>query len=403
MTPKCKPQRILGRLEALAAASSSPCAPGVSRVAWSEPWQRCLELVASWATQAGLATRVDEVGNLVADLPGHRDLGCIATGSHLDSVPGGGNLDGAYGVVAAIEVLSALAEKGGQPRHPLRAVAFSNEEGVVAPAFTGSRAAIGALDLSELDRCTLEKAGLDLAASAELRWCPPPAAFLELHIEQGPRLESAGAAIGVVTAIAGQQRGHITIEGQARHAGTTPMEARADALLAAAEVVLAVSKLPELAGLETATAGSLSVSPGVANVVPGRAEVSFDLRSGELEHLADGLLRLQKALEEVDRRRRTRSTLMANPPVPPVATSPRLSGLIAQAAKGLGLPSMELLSGAGHDAAIMASACPVGVIFVPSRGGISHHPDEASDEADLVAGVEVLLETIVAADRELDA
>jgi hydantoinase/carbamoylase family amidase len=395
--------RLLSRLGALARISASP-PPAVTRLAWSVEWRAAADLLLEWAAQAGADAWVDAVGNVIAERPGtEASRPPLVTGSHLDTVPGGGALDGSYGVVSAWEMLSALHQAGVGLRHPVRAVAFVNEEGVVALPYTGSRAAAGLIEEAELSatgpdgrtlESVLEEAGCRPGSLSRATWEHGAAAVVELHVEQGPVLDTAGVAVGVVTAITGQQRGTIEVTGRANHAGTTPMAMRHDALVAASELVLAVHGLAGPDGCDVATVGRLQVEPGAGNVIPGRVAMSFDARSpveGRMEAAVDELHRRAK---EIGATRRVEVDVDAWAPIRPVPADAALQDAIESAAHGLGLATLRMPSGAGHDCAILAALAPVGMIFVPSTGGISHHGSEATPDAALVDGARVLLRTL---------
>jgi acetylornithine deacetylase/succinyl-diaminopimelate desuccinylase-like protein len=317
--------RILERLAALYAISPT-------RVGYSAEEDRAHALAARWLVEAGLDVAVDPAGNLF----GRRGAGDVWIGSHLDSVPNGGRFDGALGVVAAIE----LAERTDLP---LAVVAFRDEERGCA----GSRACV---------------------ANAAL-----PRAYLELHVEQGPVLERAGEPLGIVTGILGQARGEVVFEGRADHAGTTPMEARADALVAAAEFVLRVRAAARVGAV--ATVGRLAVEPGAENVVPARVTASVDVRATDLDPLIAEI-----GFEPTYR-------------VEPVAMSDPPRAALRAAAPA----ARDIVSGAGHDAGILAAAgVPTGMLFVRSLNrGVSHSPDELSSEADIAAAVDVLEAALV--------
>jgi allantoate deiminase len=367
-------------------------------------------LVTCWAEQAGASVHLDGALNLIAEASGRQaGLPPLVTGSHLDTVIDAGPLDGAYGVVAGIEVLAALKDAGLQLRHPLRVVAYANEEGVVAPPFTGSRAIAGTLDPTELlvlgaDGVTLAdrlgRAGAHEGGPIGARWPGRVAATIELHIEQGPVLDRTGMTIGVVTAIAAQQRGTIVITGSANHAGTTPMDMRSDALVAAAQAVLAVRDLAREGITDVATAGRIEVSPNVVNVVPGQTRLSFDIRSGDSRRIRAAMEALTSVLVEIETDTRTTIAVEFQAVTAAAPTDLRLRGLIMGAAAQRGLKVMEMVSGAGHDCAHLSGLGPIAMIFVPSVGGVSHHRSEATDPIDLVAGASVLLDALVAADRD---
>jgi acetylornithine deacetylase/succinyl-diaminopimelate desuccinylase-like protein len=320
--------RVLQRLDELYAI-------GATRIGGSREEDAAHEVAAGWMRDAGLEVEVDAAGNLF----GRRGDGSLWTGSHLDSVPDGGRFDGALGVVAAIEAAERLEV-------PLTVVAFRDEE----RGFAGSRAC---------------------AAAERL-----PAAFLELHVEQGPVLERAGAPLGIVTAILGQARGEVVLEGRADHAGTTPMDARSDALVAAAELVLRVRAAARDGSV--ATVGRLVVEPGAANVVPARATVSIDARA-RTSHRLDELV-AEIGFEPTWR-------------VEPV----ELGGAPLAALRAAAPEAPELVSGAGHDAAVLAAAgVPTGMLFVRSlNGGASHSADELSSPEDVARGIDALTAALV--------
>lgn len=400
---------FLHRLNELARSARGPQG-GVTRLAWSPEDLRAGAIVSEWLAPAALATTVDAARNLIAELPGALPgLRPIVMGSHLDSVVEAGELDGAYGALAAFELLGALARSGERLRHPVRAVAWANEEGVVAPAFTGSRAASGqAVDLLArgADGRTLAQrlrdAGgdperLESAAMGEI------AGYLELHIEQGPVLDRTGCPIGVVTGIVGSSRGWACFEGQANHAGTTPMELRADALVAAAHTVLAIERLGTSRLVDVATAGAIEARPGNMNVVPGYARVSFDLRDMDDGARETALRRLRAEVDEIAAATRTSASVTLETATTATPTDPVFRAAITDASGALDLDCTEIGSGAGHDAQCLAGIGPVGMIFVPSIGGISHHRDERTDPDDLIAGASVLLSALRLLDARLDA
>jgi acetylornithine deacetylase/succinyl-diaminopimelate desuccinylase-like protein len=308
---------------------------GSTRIGYSHEEDEAHRLFARWLGRAGLELEVDPAGNTV----GRRGDARIWTGSHLDTVPNGGRFDGALGVVAALEA-------AGRTDVPLGVVAFRDEE----RGFGGSRARVAAGHL--------------------------PDAFVEVHVEQGPELERAGEALGVVTVIAGQARGEVVFRGRSDHAGSTSMAARDDALAAAAEFVLRVRAAPS--GRAVATVGRLEIEPGVANVVPGRVVASVDARaptSAELDGLVEAI-----GFEPSWR-------------VEPAA----MGGAPLEALRGVLPDAPELVSGAGHDAGILAAAgVPAGMLFVRSlNGGASHSPEELSSESDIELAVEALVATLV--------
>ncbi len=401
--------RLLSHLDELAASAPSASGAGVTRVAWSPADLAGRALVRGWLAEAGVAARTDAVGNLIADWAGLRaDLAPLVVGSHLDTVVEGGALDGAYGAVTGFEILSALAASGERLRHPVRAVAWANEEGVVAAPFTGSRVAAGL----EVDRTAtgpdgrtldevLQATGGDPEGLGRAAW-DPIAAYLELHIEQGPVLHAAGVPIGVVTGIIGNRRGTVTVTGTANHAGTTPMDRRRDALVAAAPIVALVERLASDGPADVATVGSLSTHPGNVNVVPGRVRLTYDIRSLSDARNDEAVALLRAGVAAIAESTGTTITLSPTFTSAAVPTDPVLRDVVRDAATTLGLPTVDLASGAGHDAQHMAGLGPMGMVFVPSVDGLSHNPGEITAPADLVAGAATLLASLRLADRRLD-
>jgi acetylornithine deacetylase/succinyl-diaminopimelate desuccinylase-like protein len=337
--------RLLERLDELYAIGGGP---GANRVGYSLEEDAAHELAGDWLREAGLAVEIDAHGNLFGRLPGGEpELPEVWTGSHLDSVPQGGRHDGALGVVAGIEALERL----GRRRRTLAVVAFREEE----------RGCVGS-------RARSEAGGL-------------PGTFVELHHEQGPRLAQAGVPLGVVTCIVGYKRGVRELEGRAGHAGTTPMEGRADALVAAATEILRIRDVATAIEGAVATVGYLEVEPGGMNVVPGRVRLVVDARAPDAERLARLLDEL--GLDDAGR-------------TEPVAMSDTVRGALRAAIEARSLPVVELPSGAGHDAGILAAAgVEAGMLFVRAgSGGVSHHPDESAADEDVALAVDVLTDAL---------
>lgn len=415
--------RLLARLDELAAITATPGA-GVTRLAYSAEDVAARELVAGWMAQAGLHTEVDAAGNLVGRRPGARpsagppvgrsvgQRAVLATGSHLDTVVEAGALDGAYGVVAAVEAAAALHAAGVPLRHDLAVVAFSNEEGARGtPGMVGSLAITGRLTRAQLaehddagvslaDRITA--AGGDPSGIAGAAWpAESLAGFLELHVEQGPVLDAAGLPIGVVSDIAGRATVDLVVSGEANHAGTTPMESRHDAAQAAALLVLAVRGLTGASGVRVATTGVLRLEPGVRNVVAGRAVVGVDLRDTDDRRVGAAIERLRAEAGRIGAQTGTVVDVFPRSAVPAVPADSRLVGCVRDAAAELGLARLDLPSGAGHDAQVMARLGPVGMVFTPSIDGVSHAPAEATSPDHLVAGADVLCRALLLADARL--
>ncbi len=398
--------RLIERMRALAAFGRND-AGGIDRVAFSDANIEALDWVAGHLGAGGFDTGIDLAGNLIARKAG-RDpaLPPLMFGSHIDSVPGGGNFDGQVGSMGALEVATRLAEAGHQTRHPLEVAVFSNEEG----GKTGSRALAGEVEPAELDIETasgytigegLRRLGGDPTRLAEVRReAGSLAGFLELHIEQGAVMDTDGIDIGVVEGIVGIMRWNVTVEGMTNHAGTTPMDRRRDAMVGAARFVDMVYRTArEMPGRQVATVGRLAAEPGVPNVIPGRVSLSLEIRDLSME----GIEGVFEAVREgggpiagetgVTFGYERFYTSRAAP------TDPRIRDLVEASAGDLGLVSRRMPSGAGHDAQSIALLAPVGMIFVPSIAGISHAPGERTDDADIVNGADVLLQTLLALDR----
>jgi len=402
--------RLLALLDELATIGADP-AGGLSRLGFGPADNAARRHLAGVAAAAGLASRVDEAGNVFVFRRGRAfpaDRPILLLGSHLDTVRRGGSLDGAYGVVAAVEVLRTLDENGIELRNEPVAVAFANEEGALFPQpFWGSMAMTGALrepgaatDRNGTSiRAALAEAGGDLDRIEAARWpAGRLAAFLELHVEQGPVLAEAGIPIGVVTAVVGRTILDVTVSGSQNHAGTTPMDRRADALAAAAELVLAVEELARYRQeCAVATVGALRAEPGQTNVVPGRVELTVELRDADPARLRAGEAELLKAFDELAGRRGVGVDSNVTLRSSPVQTSAHLREAVQDAAAALDLACRPLPSGAGHDAQIMAGLAPSGMIFVPSTGGVSHAPEEHTDPRLLVSGADTLLQTALRA------
>lgn len=402
---------MLDRLEQLRRIGADP-GGGVTRLAYSPDDVQARDLTAHWMAEAGLQVWVDEATNLFGRLPGSGRLpGALMTGSHLDSVVEAGALDGPAGVMAGLAAAEALRHSGLQLEHDLVVVAFANEEGARGtPGMVGSKAIAGQLGPGDLGRADdkgvtladrLRAAGGDPERISQAAWSPERiSAFLELHIEQGPVLEAAGAALGVVSHITGQLAVTASISGQANHAGTTPMSRRQDAAVAAARLILAVESLANGGHVRVATTGAIRVGPGVRNVVPGEATLGIDIRDVSSQRMTAAFGLLNDCAVDIAADTGTRIELQPGTPVAPVPADEQLAGHLACAADSLGATWLHLPSGAGHDAQIMAALAPMAMIFVPSIHGISHSPAEATMPEHLVLGANALLGGLIAADAQ---
>jgi N-carbamoyl-L-amino-acid hydrolase len=400
-------KRVMEQLFALGEFGKNP-EGGVSRVAYSEADRQGREYVLGLMRAAGLDVSVDPAGNLIGRRAGRRDLPSIAFGSHIDSVPKGGNYDGPVGSLAAVEVAHALREQNIRTRHPLEVIIFQNEEG----GLYGSRALSGEIPARELEltshsgktvREGIRFIGGDPDRLAEARRRPGDlAAFLELHIEQGGVLEAERVDIGVVQGIVGIGWWDVTWEGLANHAGTTPMDQRQDALLAAARLVDAVHRVARATpGRHVATVGRIRAEPGAPNVVPGRVVNSLEIRDLEESKMRSLFERIRREAETIAEGTGTRVSFEELNWLKPAPADPRVQAAVASAAGELGLSHRTMPSGAGHDTQSMARLAPAGMIFIPSVGGISHSPKEFSHPEDVEKGANVLLHTLLTLDRTL--
>lgn len=408
-------QRIQEDLEALATIGPTP-EGGVTRLAWSEQEREAHRLAARWMEQAGLKVWVDAVGNTFGRRDGRRnDLPTIMVGSHLDTVDNGGNFDGTLGFVGGLEAVRGLNEKGVVTEHPVTLAVFAAEEAVrFADTCMGSKILTGYMGRAELDRLkdaqgvtpaeAMRGVGLDPDRLEEARWDPSHvAAYLELHVEQGQVLEKLCKPIGVVTAIAAATRYRAILTGSADHSGATPMGARRDALAAAAEIVLGVERIAsrEAGPTTVGTVGILKIQPGAMTVIPGSAELGIDIRDTVPEAKRVASEKIAAMIEEVCRRRNIGLNLVKLLDDTPGQMSPTLQAAIRSAAERLGYAYHSMPSAAGHDARIMSFFTRTGMIFVPSKEGISHSPKEWTDPEDVLAGVNVLAEAVQEVDRAL--
>lgn len=392
------------------ATFAEPGEPGWSRRVFSEPYRAEREWIRRRMSDAGLDVSVDAAGNLVGRLVGTAGEPPLVTGSHTDTVRGGGRFDGIVGVLGAIEVARRLRETGNRLRHDLLVVDFLGEEpNEFGISCVGSRAVAGVLTGSHLHRANaqgeqlgdvLEGFGADPERSLRLGWPRGSIhAYVELHIEQGPLLEQRGVPLGVVTAIAGIERLLATFTGRSDHAGTTPMADRRDALLAAAQAALTVERTGCGAGVHgVSTTGRIESLPGAMNVVPDRARIWAELRSVDTEWLTATKRPLAEQIAQEAAARGVDTAVEWLSEQLPVRASATVQDHIARAIAELGHRWVAVPSGAGHDAAHMAHLGPMGMIFVPSRGGRSHVPEEWTDIEQIVTGVHALTAALVRLD-----
>ena len=394
-------------IEQLAAFNDDPDAGGITREVYTPTYRAALDRVAEWMGDAGLETRLDAVGNLFGRWAGREDAPRVLTGSHVDTTLNAGRYDGVLGVLGAIDAVRALRADGFAPRRAIEVVAWAGEEPRFGTGCVGSRAAAGVLARADLD-ALVDRDGISMAAALQGAGFDPdrvadaaidPAgvhALVELHIEQGIVLEEAGEPLGVVTAIAAPHDFRLTFRGAATHAGATPMPLRRDALAGAAEAMVALERITRESpsGTTVGTVGVVRALPGAINVVPGMVELDVDVRDTDSAARERVVAGIEAAAREIAARRRLELDLTPIVEDVPVACDPRVVEAAAAAADALDLPYRRMTSGAYHDAMIMGARVPIGMIFVPSRGGVSHHPDEYTAPADLARGVQVLAGTL---------
>lgn len=379
---------------------------GVTRLLYDESWLQAQLALRSCMERLGLQPYFDDAGNLYGRLDGLETGGpTVLTGSHIDSVRSGGRYDGAYGIVAGILALDRLNRLHGPPRYPLEVVSFCEEEGSRFPlAFWGSGNATGRYDAARPPEAA-DPGGITLReamaacgfGSGTHRPCERGGlrAFVELHIEQGAVLEREGVPLGVVDGIVGQQRWTAVVRGEANHAGTTPMAYRRDALAAASEMILAVERHALAAGAPlVGTVGRVEAAPNAGNVVAGEARFTLDVRSPSAEQLQRCVAALQTELAAIAERRGVTLELQRWLDARPVQMHGGLSSMLQQLCAARGYASRRMYSGAGHDAQLFAPRCPAAMLFVPSRGGISHAPEEYTAPEFLDAGIDVLCDLL---------
>ena len=383
---------------------------GVKRIAYNSKDIKARNLVQEWMREIQMQVRIDAAGNIIGKYLGKNPHApALATGSHIDTVPCGGHYDGAYGVLAGLEVVRVLQENQLRLEHPIEVIVFTDEEG----SMIGSKAISGRVvknpeyyrrpDGTDIETCLTKIGGNWNNIASARRSDLDLAAFVELHVEQGPVLESMGKQIGVVEGIVGQRRFNITVKGSANHAGTTPMQMRCDALVAASQVVLAVNQIGNTPGQQVATVGKMQVLPNAANVVPGWVEMSLDIRDLSSLHIDSLLEQLRTHLEEIAVA--TNTQIRLNPCLhnEPALAEPYIQKAISAVSERLNLSYTHLPSRASHDAQEMAQITDMGMIFVPSEMGVSHDADEYTSPEQCLQGANVLLQTLIQLDSELSS
>ncbi|MBC6367146.1 Zn-dependent hydrolase [Algoriphagus sp. AK58] len=383
---------------------------GSDRVAFSKHDIEARKYIKELMEKAGLEISVDFAGNIIGRKAGKNpSLKPISFGSHIDEVPNGGDYDGPVGSLGAIEVIRSLSEHGYITNHPLEVIIFTNEEGGVV----GSRAIVGALTQEALQ--VMSNAGVTQAEGIKLLGGNPEriaemkrnpgdiAAFLELHIEQGGNLYNEKLDIGVVEGIVAIEWWEITFKGKANHAGTTPMNLRKDPMLPAAELVLEVNRIVNsYDGRQVGTVGKIQAFPGAGNVIPGEVKLNLEIRDLSSEKIWKIYKEIESKAKELAEKSGTELEVKhIEVASKPALADPMIRGIIKNQADKLGLSTKSLPSGAGHDAQEMARIAPMGMIFIPSKDGISHAPEEFSTKEDIANGANVLLQTILELDKRL--
>jgi hydantoinase/carbamoylase family amidase len=400
--------RLAAQFARLATVTATPGC-GITRLAFSPEDAQARALVTEWMHDAGLEVRVDAAANIIGRLPGETDQPVVMTGSHLDSVPQGGNFDGVVGVLGAIEAVRALRAAGTRTTAPIEVVCFASEE---APRFSqaghrfGSRVMAGVFDTSLVSRLQ-DDDGVTLAEALSGFGCDPErlgeasrsageiAAMVEMHIEQGDGLVGRDASVGVVSCITGTTRFRVFVDGEAAHSGGMPMRGRRDALAAASEMVLAVEGVAtSQGGTVVATVGTMSAEPGSISVVPGRAVFGVDVRDIDSEAKNVAVRAIRGEIASIASARGVTVTLDEIRDDPPVECATRLREVIRAAADTAGIEYADVASHTGHDAASLSDLTDVGMIFVRNRSGKSHSVDEDVAISDIAQGTRVLAETL---------
>lgn len=407
---RIKPQRLNDSLGELGQIGET--AQGMMRLAFSPEDLAGRKYVSDLMKNAGMKIRIDSAGNLIGLKPGtNPDLPSIAVGSHTDTVPHGGKYDGALGVLSAIECVNSLKDLSIMTRHNLEIIDFTNEEGTGYGRWLyGSRAMTGLLedmDLSAKDEhgisigSRLQDVGGDIRRIHEAERQPGAfAAYLELHIEQGPVLHNSGTPIGKVTSITGRISLNVNIRGFANHAGTTPMSGRRDALLSASKIIQAVNSIATDEEIcRVGTVGIARISPGADNVIPGQVMLSVEFRDENIQPLLDAETRITQLCQQESRISKIEIEISRIGLTHPSPMDSNIQQIIEESAHNHNLETRSLPSGAGHDAQSMATLTPSGMIFVPSIDGISHSPNEYSSPESCSIGANVLLSTILAIDQ----
>ncbi|KZE51647.1 Zn-dependent hydrolase [Brevibacillus parabrevis] len=388
-------------------------AGGITRLSFTPEERAAKDLVASFMKEAGLDVREDEVGNLIGRKEGKNPSApAVLVGSHIDSVPNGGNFDGPLGVLAGVEILQTMNEQGIETEHPIEVLALTDEEGTrFGYGMIGSRGIAGLIKRSELEQAdkdgitiaeAMRQVGLDPDQTSLAARAPGSVkAYVELHIEQGKVLESRGLSVGIVTGVAGPLWMKFILEGEAGHAGATPMNLRRDPLAAAARVMLAIEEEAARTRTSVGTVGQIQAFPGGVNVIPGRVEFSLDLRDVDELIRDDVERRICDRAKAICAERNVTLKVELLQRIAPAVCSDSIQEAAADGCAAEGLEVFRLPSGAGHDCMQLADLCPVGMIFIRSQAGISHNPAEYSTMEDCADGAKVLYRTVLTLAKQI--
>lgn len=380
---------------------------GVNRPGFSKEEQQAKDLVIDWMTEAGLEVSVDGAGNVFGRLEGQVDLPPIVSGSHIDSVPNGGNFDGVLGVLSALEVVEAWKEQDYVPRKPFEIAIFTDEEGArFKSGLTGSRAFMGQISKSELDELedsegrgfpeVIEAYGSTVDEFLDYEFKRKAIdMFIELHIEQGKLLEKENEPVGIVNGIAGPAWMEVTFKGEAGHAGNTPMIGRKDANVAAGSFIKRVADLPgKVSDTAVATVGQINVKPNGVNVIPEETNVTVDIRDIHEETRDELVNRIKKEAKSIAASQRVRVDITYNSTIKPLPIKEEFQLDLVDILTRYNIKPVHIPSGAGHDAMILGNEIPTAMIFVRSKNGVSHHPSEWSTLTDCVQGIHILKDLI---------
>ncbi|MDC7818720.1 Zn-dependent hydrolase [Pseudomonas sp. BLCC-B112] len=401
---KINGQRLWASLMAMAEIGAT-ARGGSCRLALSDEDRAGRELFAHWCTEAGMTLSVDPIGNLFARRPGSDPHAApVMMGSHLDTQPEGGRFDGVYGVLAGLEVLRTLNDLGVQTRKPLELVVWTNEEGArFTPAmfgsavFTGVMSLDAALAVRDADGISVAEALQRTGYAGNRPLGGAVDAYFEAHIEQGPILEDNAKSIGVVSGGQAIRWLDVQVEGMAAHAGTTPMPLRKDALYGAAQMILAVEQVAaDFAPQGLTTVGELSVAKSSRNTIPGRLTFTVDLRHHHDQQIANMEQQVEERLERIARERGLKVRIDRHWLSPATPFDAECVAAVQQAVDGLGYPQQSIVSGAGHDAILLARYCPTAMVFIPCVGGLSHNEAEDVLPEDVCQGADVLLNAVLA-------